>query len=196
MSERTIAGAEENGIAVLTGLESSESASLLRAGQVAAEGVSEAGDIASASSKWAKLAAVTEGVARVVTILALAAACVVTGFQTAQDFASDQPVSIKVLDITEIVANGVAFLAEAGAGIAALAGIEVASCVPVIGVVAAFVGIAVAIALLFIHRKPPPTKEEIFMTDEGVPFLNSKPEPPQKWLDNEAAKQKHLKEGN
>ncbi|PZF72648.1 hypothetical protein [Taibaiella soli] len=169
-----------------------ESPALSRGGIAAGEAVAEAEDIAAASVRWTKISKVASGFARGMTIIALGAACVVSGFEVAKDFASGQPVSIKVLDILSVVANGVAFLAEAGAGIAALAGIEVCSAIPVVGVVAAVVGIGVAIALIFIHRTPPPTPEEDFVENHCKSFINALKMPTTEWLAEQKKLTEHL----
>jgi len=67
-----------------------------------------------------------------------------------------------------------------GAAVAEMAlSIEVA---PVIGVVAAIVGIILSIVELFIGKpKPGPTTAEIFFRKQGVEFLDSLPMPPPEW---------------
>lgn len=165
---------------------------------LAAGGAAAAGDLATAEelaagvSKWENIANIAEGVAKGATILALGAACVATGFQIANDFATGQPPVIKAFDIISEVANGVAFLIEAGSGIAMLAGATICSVIPIIGAVAAVVGILVAFILQFIHRKPPPTPAESFVTSTCIPFLKNLVAPPQAWLDAQKKVNDHL----
>lgn len=128
---------------------------LARAGQAAGQALAETEDLASAASRWMSVSKIAGVFAQGMTILALGAACVCTVFQIANDFATGQPVALKVLEILEMVANGVAFLVEVGAGIIGLIGAEVCSFIPVIGVVAAVVGIVIAIVTLFVYRNPP-----------------------------------------
>jgi hypothetical protein len=171
-------------------LEVLDTPSLARAGEVAAQDASAAGDLAEAGSRWISVSKVAEGFAKGMAILAMGAACVTTGFEIAADFASGQPASIKALDIISIVANGIGFLVEAGAGIFALAGGTVCSAIPVIGVICAVVGIIVSIVLMFIHREPPPTPEESFVKDHCGNFITGLSLPPAEWL----AKQKKLED--
>ncbi len=165
---------------------------LTRAGQTTANTVSEGEELEAATTRWTEIADVSGGFAAALGALAMAGACVATGFQIANDFATDQPVAIKALDIVSEVSNGVAFLATAGLGIAALAGAEVASCIPIVGAVAAVIGIVIAFALIFIHRKPPPTPEETFVKDHCIPFLRSLAAPPEEWIKQRANAQKHF----
>ncbi len=165
---------------------------LARAGEVAGVALTNAEGLAAAASRWTKFAQVTEVMARGITIIAMGAACVATGFQIAADFASGQPTAIKVFDILGEVANGVAFLVEGGIGIAALVGIEVLSAIPIVGVVAAIVGILVAFIEMFIHRKPPPTPEQVFVTEQSAPFVNALALPDNAWLQSQKRVEAHL----
>jgi hypothetical protein len=76
-------------------------------------------------SKWTNIAKITDVMAKGFSIAMLAAGCVVSGMQIADDFSSDQPASVKALDILSEVSMGITFLVTAGAGIAGLLGIEV-----------------------------------------------------------------------
>lgn len=163
-----------------------------RAGEVAGEALMQAGSLEETAGKWLTFSKVAGAFATGMTILAIGAACVCTGFQIANDFSTGQPVAIKVLDIIEAVANGVSFLIEGGLGIAALASAEVCSVVPVIGAVVAVVGIVVAIVTMFIHRKPPETPEEKFVTDHSVPFFEFIGNPPTEWLESQKKVMDHL----
>lgn len=161
------------------------SPALARAGALASGAVQLSGDLNESASMWADIAKLSGGFAKGMSILMLGASCVVTGFQIANDFDTNQPTAVKVFDILEEVALGVAFLAEAGAGIAAMLAVEVCAIIPVIGTVALVVGVIVCFVLLFIHRKPPPTPEEKFVDNHSAPFLASKVKPSQKWLDKQ-----------
>jgi len=165
---------------------------LAEAGKVAGEALVKTEALAETATKWMSFSKVAGAFAQGMTVLAMGAACVCTGFQIANDFSTGQPVAVKVLDIMEMVANGVAFLAEAGAGLAALAGIEVCSVIPIIGIVAAIVGIAIAIVSIFIKRTPPPTPEETFVSDHSVPFINGILSPAKAWLDAQNKIATHL----
>ncbi|MCR5460886.1 MAG: hypothetical protein K6F51_13465 [Acetatifactor sp.] len=166
---------------------------LSKAGEVAGAAVAEAeGGVEAVSSVWTKISRVSDMFAKGMTIIAMGAACVCTAFEVAKDFATGQPTALKVFDILETVANGIAFLAEAGAGIAGLLGIEVCSVVPVIGVVAAVAGIVFAFVTLFIHRKPTKSPQEVYVENQCIPFLKMLNNPPQKWLDDQKKLDNHL----
>lgn len=164
---------------------------LQQAGGAAAEAISTTGSVEQAASRWASVAKISGYVAQGMAILAMAAACVATGFQISEDFRSGQPIAIEALDICEEIANGVCFFA-AGAGAFALAGFEVCAAIPVVGAVAAIVGIIIAIVLLCIHRNPPPTPEETYVQDHCIRFLSTLAKPPDAWLQGRAAAQAHL----
>lgn len=72
------------------------------------------------------------------------------------------------------------------ATIAAAVGLFVeAACIPIIGIVCAIVGIALAIASLFVHRDPPkpkPTKIDLYVQGTGGTFVNKLAKPSDKWL--------------
>ena len=163
-----------------------------RAGQVAGEGLARAGSLAETAGKWLRFSRIAGAFATGMTILALGAACVSIGFEIANDLSTGQSVAMICLDIIEEVATGVAFLVEAGAGIAALAGATVCSVIPVIGIVAAVVGIVAAIVTLCIHRKQPPTPEEKFVTDHCLPFINGLDSPSSEWLETQKKVTDHL----
>ena len=176
---------EDCGIKALIGLEDCESPALMRGAQAVSEDLEALQDMANVSSKWTQISGITDVLARSILALTLAAAAVLSGFQTARDIETGQPLSIKVLNIVEDVAVGVGFLVEAGSGAAALAGFEVASMISVVRVIAAEVGIVVAVAMMCLKRKPPPTPQETFMKNTGVDFSNGKPGPTKEWLDKQ-----------
>jgi hypothetical protein len=68
----------------------------------------------------------------------------------------------------------------------------VASCIPVIGEVAAVVGIVIAIVSIFVHRDPPPSPAELMVENNCVPFVQGLSSPPQAWLDDQQKKDDHL----
>ncbi|HRI79087.1 MAG TPA: hypothetical protein PLR06_06070 [Cyclobacteriaceae bacterium] len=165
---------------------------LASSGRAAGAVINEAEGTEQLVSNWQKIANIADVAAKGLGLLVMAGACVATGFQIADDFKTDQPWDIKVLDILEEVSNGVCFLISAGATIAGIAGVEVASFIPIVGIVVAVVGIIIALVLTFIHRKPPPTPEEIFVQQHCVPFVNGLDSPPQSWLDNRQNAQNYL----
>ena len=62
--------------------------------------------------------------------------------------------------------------------------VEVA-CIPVIGIVCAIIGLALAIASLFVHRDPPkpkPTAVDIYVGGAGATFVNGLKSPSATWL--------------
>lgn len=62
-----------------------------------------------------------------------------------------------------------------------------AACIPIIGIVCAIIGLALAIASLFIHRDPPkpkPTEIDKYVDGKGSNFVNALPKPSQTWLNN------------
>lgn len=140
-------------------------------------------DLATAATRWEKIAAVTEVAAKFMTVLALAGACVGGGFQIANDFETGQPWYIDTLDIISEVANGVATIVE---GI----GLVVGDFIPIVGVIAAVVGILVSFISMFIHRNPPPTPEETFVDERCVPFINGLDMPSADWLAKQAQAEK------
>jgi hypothetical protein len=155
----------------------------------------EAESLEKTADRWARFSKVTDAFAIGMTILALGAACVCTGFQIAKDFSTGQPVAIKALDIIQQVANGVAFLVESGAGVVGLLGVEVCSVIPVIGVVAAVVGVVVTVVSMFIHKKQPPTPQEQFITDHSKPFIDGLDTPPPEWIELQKKIANHLETG-
>lgn len=161
-------------------------------------------------TRWTRIANVADALAKGFSIALLAAGCVISGLQIKDDFSSGQPPLIKALDILSEISMGVAFLASAGAAAYGLLSTEVhlphvvdrllfisffaqvLTVVPVIGEVAAVVGVVVAIVTIFIHRKPPPSPAEVFVTDHCVPFVKELTSPPQKWLDEQKNVDDHL----
>jgi len=176
---------------VTTGVDT-EAPLLVGAGRAAGEVINAAEGTSEIVSRWTSIANVSGKIAEGLGVLAMAAACVVTGFQIADDFKTNQPWDIKMLDILQEISNGVCFLVSAGVTIAGLIGVEVASFIPVIGVVVAVIGIVIAIVELFVHRDPPPTPEESFVSDHCVPFVQALQAPSQSWLDDRAKAQQHL----
>jgi hypothetical protein len=142
--------------------------------------------------KMQKFAKIAKGFARAMTIVALAAATVVLGFQTANDFATGQPPAVKVFDILEIVATGSAFIVEAGIGIAAIAGSTVASWIPVVGAVLCIAAIVFSFVSLFLDRKPPETPAEKFIKDTCIPFIQGLDEPDLEWIKSNRQTSAHI----
>ena len=143
--------------------------------------------LAAAESRWTAIARVAGAFAKGMAIIGMAAACVGAGFQIANDFATGQPVVVQVFDILSEVANGVALAAE----IAGLA-FQTLDFIPVVGVVAAVVGILISFILSFIHRTPPPTPQETFVDEHCKPFLDGLAMPPQAWIDAQNKLQQHV----
>ena len=168
-------------------------ADLVVFGETVGTALSDAEGMATTVSKWTSLAKVTKPFARGMAIAGLAAAVAVSGYQIYQDFSSNQSMTIKALDIIELIANSAAFLVEAGSGMAAMMGVEVGSIIPGIGIVVAVVGIIIAIVTLFIHRKPPPTPEENWLDTYAAPFIQKLQNPPKKWSADQKKAKKHLK---
>ncbi len=149
-------------------------------------------ELGAAANKWERIASFGGAFAKSITLGAMTAACVAAGYQIAHDFSSGQSTAVITFDILGGAANGIAFLVEAGSGIAALAGIEIASLIPVIGVVAAVVGIVAALVGLFLPRKHPLSPAVIFIRDKSTPFIRNLAMPDQKWLDDQGKKNDHL----
>ena len=60
-----------------------------------------------------------------------------------------------------------------------------AACIPIIGIVCAIIGLALAIASLFIHRDPPkpkPTAVDNYVSGAGATFANGLKSPSAAWL--------------
>jgi len=109
------------------------------------------------------------------------AGCVVIGFQIARDFKTDAPVAQKALDICQGITMGVATIA-AGVGL-----FVESACIPVIGIVCAIIGLAFAIASLFVHRDPPkpkPTAIDLYVDGAGKTFVDGLKSPSTAWLSN------------
>eukprot|EP00794_Sanderia_malayensis_P000611 gene611-1273_t len=143
-------------------------------------------DVSAMASGWQKMFAVTESFAKVTGLIAGVAGCVVIGFQIYRDFSSDAPVAQKALDICQGITLGVATIAAA-VGLF----VEVA-CIPIIGIVCAIIGIALAIASLFVSRDPPkpkPTKVDLYVEGSGGTFVNALTAPSAKWISD--YKKKH-----
>ncbi|WP_066498719.1 hypothetical protein [Abyssisolibacter fermentans] len=194
--ERATEIANKIGVKLDEGFADVSSPALARGGKAAGEALAEAEELAGTASRWTKFAKVTELFARGMTVVALGAACVVTGFQIAEDFSSGQPTAILVLDILQIVADSIAFLVEAGAGLLALLSVEVCSVIPVIGIVAAVAGIVIAIVALFVHRNPPPSPEEEFIDKYSKSFIDYLDLPSEEWLEKQKKIDQHLSGGN
>lgn len=157
-------------------------------GQVSAEEE----DIMAAASKWMTISRIAATAAKVATTILMAAALGIQIFETVKDFNEGQPADIKAMDIIQDISCGVCFCAEAGAGIAALCGVEVCSAIPVVGVVFAVVGIIAAIVMLFLKRKEPPAPIEVFIQNRCVPFVTKAANPPEEWLDSQKKIEDHL----
>jgi len=159
-------------------------AAILRAGKAVANAMKSAivGDeVEVAAARWSKIAEITGKMAKGMNLVALGAATVVSAMQVANDFSTDQSAALKAVDIMTTIADGVAFLAVGAEIGAAILGLELMSAIPVIGEFAAVAGIILAVASLFIHRKPPPTPQEVFVKEHSVPFGNGLVEPPSSW---------------
>ncbi len=146
---------------------------------------SEEADIMASASKWMNISRITGVAAKVSSVLMMAAALGFQIYETVQDFKSGQPAAVEAMDIIQDISCGVCFLAEAGAGVAALCGVSVCSAVPVVGVVFAVVGIVAAIVTLFLHRKEPLSPIEQFIQERCVPFVKNALDPPQEWIDQQ-----------
>ena len=60
-----------------------------------------------------------------------------------------------------------------------------AACVPVIGIVCAIIGLALAIASLFVQRDPPepkPTEIDLYVDGAGKAFVDGLKSPSDAWL--------------
>eukprot|EP00794_Sanderia_malayensis_P000613 gene613-1275_t len=138
-------------------------------------------DVPEMVSGWQKVFAVTESFAEVTGLIAGVAGCVVVGFQIYRDFSTNASVAQKSLDICQGVTLGVATIAGA-------VGLMVeAACIPVIGVVCAIIGIALAIASLFVSRDPPkpePTKVDIYVDGVGGSFVDALTAPSDTWIND------------
>ncbi len=167
--------------------------SLENFGRSGAESITGEGSVAEAGKVWSNIADVSEAFADFMGILALGVACWATGEEIANDFKTGQPAAIKALDILQEAANATCLVIAAGSTIYALAaGEEVASFIPVVGIVIAIVGIIFAFVLEFIHRKPEPTAAEVFVQDKIVPFLRGLSTPPLAWKEQWLKAHRHL----
>lgn len=169
-----------------------DEAMLSTVGENGAKAISAGGGIEEGTAMWTKVANVSSKFAEFMGILALGVACWATGTQIADDFKSGQPPAVKALDILEEAANATCFVIAAGAGIAGLLSIEVASTIPIIGAVVAIVGIIISIILLFVHRNPPESPAEQFVEESIVPWINALTAPTAEWLANYEKAQNHL----
>ncbi|XP_062503205.1 uncharacterized protein LOC134180135 [Corticium candelabrum] len=127
-------------------------------------------------------------VARLTNVVAMGAAVVSMGFQVSEDFKTNQPIAIKVLDIINVVAAGIGFAAETIAlagelGAIALSEFIAGAVIPIVGAVVAIVGVIVSIVLMFLHKKskPPDTPIDKWIKGTGVTFVNQLPTPNAVW---------------
>ncbi len=60
------------------------------------------GELEVMTSKWGKMFKFAEKAAKLVGVIAGAAACVMIGFQIYKDFVDGAPVAVKVLDIIQV----------------------------------------------------------------------------------------------
>jgi hypothetical protein len=153
----------------------------------------EAEDVVVAAARWQKFIRITSVAAKAVSILAMGVAAGFAVYQTVVDFNSGQSVAIETLDIIDTIATGVAFLVDAGSGIAALCGATVCSAIPVAGVIIAAVGIIVAFVLIWIHRNEPKSPVEAFIENRCAPFVKDLSDPEEKWLNDYQKLEQHLK---
>ena len=162
---------------------------------VAARTTEEA-SVEAACARWGKITKVSGAIAKAAGILVMAGATVVLGFQTARDFAEGQPVAIKVLDIIDVVSCGIGFLATAGTELAGLFVESVCAAIPIVGWIAAVVGIFVSIVMIFIHRNPIKTEPERFIEEHCIGFIKGLAEPPKNWLEKQDKLRQHLSSAN
>jgi len=161
-------------------------------GGAAGAALTNAENLVETATRWTKVANITEIAAHGMTVVALAAGCVATGFQIQNDFDTGQPPVIKAFDILEEISGGVAFMVEGVVTIAAIVGVEVLSAIPVVGEVAAVIGVIIAFVMLFIHRNPPPTPQELFVAGQSIPFVTALDLPPADWVAAQKKVAQHL----
>eukprot|EP00794_Sanderia_malayensis_P000614 gene614-1276_t len=102
------------------------------------------------------------------------------------DEAIAKATSAQLEDVPEMVSGWQKGVTLGVATIAGAVGLMVeAACIPVIGVVCAIIGIALAIASLFVSRDPPkpkPTKVDIYVDGVGGSFVDALTAPSDTWI--------------
>lgn len=195
MQQEIIATAENMAQILNKELPNVDGAIVAKAGEVAAADLTKAEDIAIASSKWTKIAKIGEIASEAMTIIALAATCVCTGFQIAKDFKTGQPLEVKVFDILEEVTNAIAFVCAVGVGIFAFVEIT-CSVIPVIGFVAAIAGIIISFVNMFLPRKKQESNQEKFVDNESKNFVDALEMPTEEWLKEQQAVKNQINGSN
>ncbi|WP_400259612.1 hypothetical protein [Candidatus Methanomassiliicoccus intestinalis] len=164
--------------------------------QLGRELVAEERGFVKIAARWAKIVKFASMAAKVVSVLAMGAALGFSIYQTVLDFNNNQPTSIKVLEIIDVVATGLGFLVEIGTGIAGLLGSAiVSSALSVAGMVLMAIGIIVVLVLAFIPRKQEPTPAENFVDNHALKFIDSLPMPSETWVKMKKNQENYLNGG-
>ena len=148
-------------------------------------GVTGVTDASKASKFWLGFSRITANIAKGFMILTVAVSIGVTSYQLYQDIVSGEAPGILVLDSLMILADGVFLVTEAISCFAS----TVCAAIPIVGIVAAAVGIIVAFVSIFVKRKPPKTPIEIFVNDRLKAFVNGLEIPPASWLEKHPLKE-------
>ena len=143
-------------------------------------------------ARWAKIAKVAEVAALGLNLLILGACLAFSIWQTVVDFRNGESTELLVLETIEIVTLGVAFIVDAGIGIAAIMSATICSAIPIIGVALMIVGVIIAIVLFFLPRKPQETKAEKYVDQHSKAFINGLPIPTKEWQDKQNAVKAYL----
>lgn len=146
-------------------------------------GVTGLEDVGKAGEFWLKFARITTKVAKGLMFLTVAVSLGVTGYQIYEDIKNGETPGVTALDCLKELADGVFFVTEA---ISCLAS-SVCAAIPIIGIVAAAVGIILAIVSIFVKRKAPEPPIAGFVRDRLVPFVNGLGDVPYEGLDKHPA---------
>lgn len=148
-------------------------------------GVTGVADASKASKFWLRFARVSTGIAKGFMLLTVAVSIGVTSYQLYEDIIHGENPGIIALDSLMILADGIFAVTEV---ISCLAS-SVCAAIPIVGIVAAAVGIVLAFVSIFIKRKPPKSPIEIFVADRLESFVKGLEIPPAEWLSKHLPKE-------
>lgn len=141
-------------------------------------GITGVNRASTASEFWGKVFRISMKLAKGLMLLTVAVSIGVTGYQLYEDIVNGENPGIVALDSLMILADGVFLVTEAVSCFAA----SVCAAIPIVGIVAAAVGVVLAIVSIFVKRKPPKSPIEIFVDDRLLGFVNGLEMPPEEWI--------------
>ncbi|MDR3765930.1 MAG: hypothetical protein Q3Y08_02690 [Butyricicoccus sp.] len=127
-------------------------------------------------SRFTKLFRIGEIALRIVNVVLLALAVVITTLDIIADFKNNRSAAIKALDILDAIGLGAAVILEAVSMTLDLVGV-VCDAIPIVGAICMLVGLIFSVAGMIVKAKSDPPMIR-FIKTEIVPFLQNLPVPP------------------